>query len=176
MKLIYWIPQKYNRFTSTSSLFIDLFFQIGIFKLSVIVSSSFYLIFGIVVDILFCHISDSFWWYVCCSQFYNMGKFFCTICHIPLYPAWFYRVSSKFINWSSITKITTNCPMLKTKKFEKLHTLYFIRNVYKERFPWLVKFFKNLRNRLVISQKNKEQNAVRVNFLRNTRLIKILIF
>ena len=41
-----------------------------------------------------------------------------------------------------------------------LHTLCFIRNVYKEQFSWLVKFFKNLRKRLVNSQKNKERNAV----------------
>ena len=49
--------------------------------------------------------------------------------------------------------------------------LCFIRNVYKERFSWLVKFFKNLRNRLVISQKDKERNAIRLNFLRNKRLV-----
>ena len=53
----------------------------------------------------------------------------------------------------------------------RIHTLCFIRNIYKERFSRLVKFFKNLRNGLVISQKNKERNAVTLNFLRNAWLV-----
>ena len=51
-----------------------------------------------------------------------------------------------------------------------LPTLCFIRNVYKERFSQLVKFFINLRNGLVISQKIKERKGIILDFLRNARL------
>ena len=40
-----------------------------------------------------------------------------------------------------------------------LHSLSFIRNAYKERFSWLVKFFENIRNRLVIFLKIKEHKS-----------------
>ena len=40
-----------------------------------------------------------------------------------------------------------------------LHTLYFTRRIYKERFSLLDKNLKKLRNRLVIFLKTKEQTA-----------------
>ena len=44
----------------------------------------------------------------------------------------------------------------------RIHTLSFIRNAYKERFSWLVKFFEKIRNRLVIFLKIKEQTSLKI--------------
>ena len=51
---------------------------------------------------------------------------------------------------------------IQSKIHGELHSLSFIRNAYKERFLWLVKYFENIRNTLVSFLKTKEQTSLKM--------------
>ena len=52
------------------------------------------------------------------------------------------------------------------------HTLWFIKNFYKEQFPQLVNFFPKVKKQTSDFSKKKERTTIRTNFSRNERLVK----